>query len=265
MEFLEWLRENDHCIDWQMFVGPWDAMQCRHNPFRNDQIDTILHASAILETDKPSILDLGCGPGGLGSRIFQQIPEAQYYGVDGDPLMLSAMQHLLPGSNAHPLQFDLRTVGWELHYRGQFDAVISLTALHWLSKDHLKQLYKAMHTVLKPGGRLVVGDPYLPVEPSDKARLKAFQDVRVAKEKGSTWDEFWTTFFSKYPVKEIYTQYHVALGYQEPFEGSDDGYPAEFYNGSLAEAGFEPVSIYWMSGLRIVYGGTKRAQRVKVE
>ena len=257
MELLGWLRENDSRIDWRMFAEPWDAMQRKHNPFRDDQIDMILLASTVPDLRTPSILDLGCGPGVLGSRILRLLPEAQYYGVDGDPLMLSAMKHLLPGSNVHPLHGDLRTFGWELPYGCQFDAVISLTALHWLSEDHLRQLYKAMYAVLKPGGRLVVGDPYLPIDPSDQAILKAFQDERIALEKGFTWNEFWTAFFDSYSIREVYTQYHIALGYQEPFEGSDDGYSPVFYRDSLAEAGFQPVSTYWMSGLRIVYGGTK--------
>jgi SAM-dependent methyltransferase len=257
MELLTWLQENDSRVDWQIFAGPWAAMQRKHNPFRDDQINSILDASAVLDVPRPNILDLGCGPGILGSRILGLKPDAQYYGVDGDPLMLSAMQHLLPARNVHPVLVDIRTVSWELQYREQFDAAISLTALHWLSRDHLKQLYKAVYAVLKPGCRLVVGDPYLPTESSDKAKRKTVQDEKSVIEKGSTWNEFWTAFFDRYPIKELYTQYHVSLGYQEPFEGSDDGYPATFYKESLAEAGFEPVSIYWMSGLRIVYGGTK--------
>jgi SAM-dependent methyltransferase len=257
MDFITWLKENDSLIDWQLFDDPWDAMQRRHNQFRDDQIDFILRASGLLEIQAARILDLGCGPGILGRRALLNRANAEYFGVDGDPLMLAAMQHLVPGSNVHPLQIDLRKTGWVLQYQAQFDAVISLTALHWLSQNHLKQLYRAIYSVLKPGGHLVIGDPYLPFEPTEKDQLKAFQDERIALEKGITWDDFWKAFFERYPIKDAYTEYHRSLGYQEPFEGSDDGYPITFYENALTEAGFSSVTTYWKSGLRIVYGGSK--------
>jgi SAM-dependent methyltransferase len=258
IHFIPWLQENKSRIDWQIFAEPWDAMQRKHNPFPDDQVDTILRASSVLDLPTPQILDLGCGPGILGKHLIRIRPQTQYFGADGDPLMLAALQSLLPDANVHPLHIDLRKPSWMLQYQGKFDSVVSLTALHWLSKDHLKQLFKAIHEVLKPGGRLVIGDPYLPNNESDRFRLKAFQDERISVEKGSTWNEFWDSFFEMYPVRDAYTNYHISLGYQEPFEGSDEGYPLSFYEGSLAEAGFHPVTIFWMSGLRVVYGGTKR-------
>ena len=133
VDLLSWLNENNYLIDWQVFAEPWDAMQLRHNPFREEQIGTIAYLSAVSGVPSPCILDLGCGPGILGRRLLVSMPEAQYYGVDGDPLMLAAMQRLLPKKNVHPLRIDLRSVGWALDYQGIFDAVLSLTALHWLS------------------------------------------------------------------------------------------------------------------------------------
>jgi SAM-dependent methyltransferase len=170
------------------------------------------------------------------------------------------MQHLVPGNEVHPLHVDLRATGWMQPYQGQFDAVVSLTALHWLSPEHLQQLYRGILGVLKPGGRLVVGDPYLPADPVERAQLKAFQDERMASEPGATWSEFWAGFFTRYPIEEAYTRYHLFIGYQEPFEGAEDGYSLSFYEESLTQAGFESISVFWMGGLRIVYGGAKPVQ-----
>jgi trans-aconitate methyltransferase len=259
MDLVSWLTENDHLIDWQVFGEPWDAMQRRHNPFRDDQIGSILHLSINSQELRPCILDLGCGPGILGRRLLQRNPDAQYYGADGDPLMLAAMQRLLAGRSVHPLRVDLRSTGWVLDHQSRFDCVMSLTALHWLSKDHLHAFNRALWSVLKPGGRLLVGDPYFPSIESARPALKAFQAERSALEKGPTWEEFWTALFNRYPMKDVYAEYHRTVGYQEPFEGTDDGYPIAFHMESLTDAGFAMASVFWMSGLRIVYGGTKPA------
>jgi SAM-dependent methyltransferase len=257
VDLPEWLQENMLLIDWKLFAEPWNAMQRRHNPFRDEQIDAILQMASVDSRKGMSVLDLGCGPGILGSRILKNNPEAHYFGADGDPLMLAAMQVLLPRNRVHPINIDLRTTGWILNYIEKIDVAVSLTALHWLSKTHMKNLFTSIFKVLKPGGRLIVGDPYLPENAETFLRLKAIQEERIAREKGQTWGEFWAIFFEKYPIKDLYTEYHKVLGYQEPFEGSDDGYPIEFYMGALNEAGFHNASVYWTSGLRIVYGGTK--------
>ena len=74
---------------------------------------------------------------------------------------------------------------------------------------------------------------------------------------GQSWAEFWEAFFGKYPIKELYTNYHIEKGYQIPFEGSDDGYPLSSHLRTLKEVGFSSVSVFWKADLRAVYGGTK--------
>jgi hypothetical protein len=75
--------------------------------------------------------------------------------------------------------------------------------------------------------------------------------------KGQTWLEFWQRIFSRYPSKEMYDEYHRMSGYQEPFEGSEQGYALSFHLDTLEDAGFRETAVYWSSGLRAVYGGRK--------
>jgi trans-aconitate methyltransferase len=84
MNFETWLEENDQLIDWNLFSLPWDSMQLKHNPFRQEQIEAILHSSGVLHKESPIVLDLGCGPGILGRHILNKRPKAQYFGIDGD-------------------------------------------------------------------------------------------------------------------------------------------------------------------------------------
>jgi hypothetical protein len=110
---------------------------------------------------------------------------------------------------------------------------------------------------LKPGGTFMVGDPYQPEDLEDRRKLQSQQEQLIEKQDGSTWTEFWEGFFARHPVQEIYVEYHKSKGYQEPFEGSEEGYPLPFQMNALQGAGFERTTVYWKAGLRAVYGGTK--------
>jgi SAM-dependent methyltransferase len=173
-------------------------------------------------------------------------------------LMLAAMQHLLQGNHVHALHLDVRKAGWSRPYKASFDSVISLTALHWLSQEHQRKTYRAAFDALKPGGTLVVGDPYRPEDPEEWKKLDALHRERASAQMGQTWEEFWRSFFDEHPIEQIYTEYHREMGYQIPFEGSDDGYPLSSHMENLRDAGFRPVSVFWKADLRAVYGGRKQ-------
>jgi SAM-dependent methyltransferase len=252
-----WLSENDARVDWSLFSLPWDSMQLRHNPFREEQIEAILRSARVFEKESPIVLDLGCGPGVLGRLLMREKPMAQYYGLDGDPLMLAAMQHLVQGEHVHALREDLRETEWSRPLLGRFDSVISLTALHWLSVEHQRQIYLAAFEVLKPGGTFIVGDPYQPEDIEEWKKLETLHEERASRQNGQTWGEFWESFFNRYSIKQLYTEYHIQEGYQIPFEGSDDGYPLSSHLKALREIGFSSVSVFWTADLRAVYGGTK--------
>jgi SAM-dependent methyltransferase len=253
----EWLKENELVVDWNLFFSPWDEMQLKHNPFRQAQIEAIFASAHIREKQSPIVLDLGCGPGVLGRQLANEKPLGEYFGLDGDPLMLAAMHRLLQGKRVRALQEDLRKTEWSRGLAGHFDSVVSLTALHWLSQAHQNETYLAAFGVLKPGGSFIVGDPYLPEDSKVRERLEALHYKRAAKLRGQTWQEFWQSFFEKYPIEQMYTDYHKEKGYQIPFEGSDEGYPISYHIKALRAVGFIDVSVFWKSDLRVVYGGKK--------
>jgi SAM-dependent methyltransferase len=89
------------------------------------------------------ILDLGCGDGVLAARIAAA--GASVVAVDAAPDMVAAARtrgldaRVLPGQS---LQFD-----------GEFDAVFSNAALHWMRPAEL--VLAGVHRALRPGGRFV--------------------------------------------------------------------------------------------------------------
>jgi SAM-dependent methyltransferase len=89
------------------------------------------------------ILDLGCGDGALTARIAEL--GAAVVGVDAAPDMVAAAQ-------ARGL--DARVIpGQSLPFVGEFDAVFSNAALHWMRPA--EAVLAGVHRALRPGGRFV--------------------------------------------------------------------------------------------------------------
>lgn len=99
-------------------------------------------------TSDEAILDVGCGTGRLTSEIVTRAPGAVVTGVDRSSAMLQqARRHF--GSVAFFAQADGIALPFPMH----FDAVFSTATFHWI-KDH-DALFREIHRVLMPGGRLV--------------------------------------------------------------------------------------------------------------
>jgi trans-aconitate methyltransferase len=106
-----------------------------------------LLAGSLVEALEPKagerILDLGCGDGFLTQRLAES--GATMVGVDSSPQMVAAAQER--GVDARYAS------GEALPFDGEFDAVFSNAALHWMT-DH-DAVLRGVYRALKPGGRFV--------------------------------------------------------------------------------------------------------------
>jgi trans-aconitate methyltransferase len=101
----------------------------------------------VLELLAPSpgerILDLGCGDGVLTEKIVAA--GATVIAVDAGPDMVAA---------ARARGIDARVMdGQRLTFSGEFDAVFSNAALHWMRDQ--EAVLSAVRRALEPGGRFV--------------------------------------------------------------------------------------------------------------
>jgi len=258
MRIVEWTKENRDNVDWNSLFLRWERMQMVHNPYRNEQKETIYRVSGIDSIAKARVLDLGCGPGSLVKYFLRRKEDVEFTAVDIDPFLLAVFENtLVSGSSVTILRKDTRDGSWFRQYEGSFDAVISLTSLHWLSQKNQKTLYRRIYSVLKDGGVFANGDPYLPTDETVRSRLAELQKEKAKAVMGETWDEYWESIYSKYHIKDLLDEAKQFLFHWEDFEGCDDGYTTDFYLESLREAGFKKADVYWQGGLRIVYGGVK--------
>lgn len=89
------------------------------------------------------VLDLGCGDGRLTSEIATR--GAEVVGVDGSPELLAVAR----SRGLTVVEGD----GHQLPFAGEFNAVFSNAALHWMIRP--KEVIEGVRRALKPGGRFV--------------------------------------------------------------------------------------------------------------
>lgn len=89
------------------------------------------------------ILDLGCGDGALTAELAAT--GAKVIGVDASPAQIAAAR--ARGLDAREMAGDALT------FAGEFDAVFSNAALHWMTRQDA--VIASVFRALKPGGRFV--------------------------------------------------------------------------------------------------------------
>jgi len=109
---------------------------------REHQVDRLL-----LDGDE-TVLDAGCGTGGVTRLLLERLPRGHVIAVDGSRSMVDRARAELPAGT------DVREADLlELELEQPVDAVLSTATFHWIL-DH-PRLFSRLHAALKPGGRLV--------------------------------------------------------------------------------------------------------------
>lgn len=120
----------------------WNAEQyAKHARFVSDLGMPVVELLAPLSGER--ILDLGCGDGALTKKLAGI--GCNVVGVDASADMIAA---------AKALGLDARVMdGHALQFDGEFDAVFSNAALHWLKQP--ERVVAGVWRALRPGGRFV--------------------------------------------------------------------------------------------------------------
>jgi trans-aconitate 2-methyltransferase len=94
-----------------------------------------------------TVLDAGCGSGGVTQLLIERLPRGHVIAVDAAPSMVEHARAQL-GDRATVMQSDLQ----ELVLDEPVDAVFSNAVFHWVPDHDL--LFRRLHAALRPGGRI---------------------------------------------------------------------------------------------------------------
>jgi len=93
-----------------------------------------------------TVLDAGCGSGGVTQLLLERLPHGRVIAVDASPDMVAKAREVLPGVEVR--EADLQA----LELEEPVDAVFSNAVFHWVP-DHAR-LFARLAAALRPGGRL---------------------------------------------------------------------------------------------------------------
>lgn len=237
----------------QMWLDRWDAQQEHYIPDREERFAVIADVVATLGP-APSVIDLGAGPGSLSVRLLDRLPGARVVAVDADALLLGLARAAYGDRRGFQvLERDLRRSGWPDDLRtaigGTVDAVVSTTALHWLTSTELAAVYTACARLLRPGGLLVNGDHV--DEPADRPRLASLvttvRESRRARQgvlDREDWAGWWDAVAAAPELAHL-----VADRGPRPIEHTVPEVPTlADHTALLRAAGFAEVGTVWQSG-----------------
>lgn len=125
-------------------------------PMADEQIDTLLRIINAANPEPLTVLDIGCGDGILGKAILERYPSSRCVFLDfSEPMIKSARKNLEKlESRAELVDGDFSVESWTKLVKagGPFDVVVSGLAIHHLTDERKKEIYKEVYGLLKPGG-----------------------------------------------------------------------------------------------------------------
>jgi tRNA (cmo5U34)-methyltransferase len=118
------------------------------------------------------VLDLGTGDGHMLAIVCSHRPDVAGIGIDISPTLLEAARRRFgPGSGIQLLNHDMArslSPDW-----GSFDLVVSALAIHHLSDERKRLLYREIFELLVPGGLFCNVDVVAAPTPALHARAQA--------------------------------------------------------------------------------------------
>jgi len=219
-------------------------------PRRADQLATLTELLPWPREAAVTLLDLGAGFGALTERILARYSRAMITCVDGSVEMLAlARERLAPyGSRIRLHLADLANDSWSSGIEGSFAGAVSALAIHHLSDDHKRELYREIYDRLALGGLFLNNDIVAPpraLKPQyETLILHAIQDQdRIKRGRERTLGDIQAEMREQLRLAGEDHQSHIAaLGDQLRW---------------LEEAGFASVECHWKYLDFAVFGGVK--------
>jgi SAM-dependent methyltransferase len=238
-------------IDWQGWLQRWDAQQTGYLPEREARFTAMLDVLDMLLPEQFVALDLACGPGAISQRLLARFPHAASIAVDVDPVLLTLGQQALGdyGGRLRWVDADLREPAWAAQLGvTQVDAVLSTTALHWLSAAHLARVYQDLGQLLRPGGVVLNGDHmrFGPQLPTFRTLAHTTSERTVsasfAAGQGEDWRHWWAALAAEPGMITLFAERERRF----PEATHDETAPIyDLHIGALRDAGFREVGVIW--------------------
>lgn len=251
MRIEKWIKLNEGKVDSNSLFKEWVEMHSTHNLWREEQALIIIKVAESIEAENPTVVDFGCGAGGLSEYLLNSLKNVRIIGIDSNPFLLMIYRnHLAEYSDRFSLILGDMRKEETIRRAGDFQAVVSLTSLHNLSRDSMMKVYGFLYELLPKGGLFATAD----VITFSSDWFNTLNGSGRVKKPIIHMKDFWQTIKSKYGIAEEIDEMNALTGIKDTPE---HGYPQSFYVNSLRWAGFKMAEVVFQAGNRIVYCGKK--------
>jgi tRNA (cmo5U34)-methyltransferase len=244
-------------------------------PRRAEQINLLIELLPYPVDAGISVLDLGAGFGAITEQILKHYARATVTCVDGSEAMVAHATERLRkyGERVKILKADLADSSWPSMLKplavGQaslpvypiagggkgegivFDAAVSAIAIHHLTHERKRELYREVFQLLAPGG-IFLNNDVVATPPALRARFEVL-NLAAIQEQERAQRGFARP--SQQIQAEMREQLRLAGGQHQSHIA-----PLGDQLAWLTEAGFESVDCYWRYLDLTIFGGVKERQ-----
>lgn len=241
-------------VDWADWLRRWDAQQSLHMNGREERFAAQLEALEHTVGDEFVALDIACGPGAISQRLLERFPKARAFAVDLDPLLLALGKGALGMYDGRLtwVHDDLNDPAWAERLAEKLggrplDAVLSSTALHWVSPGTLARIYRELGGLLRPGGVFLNAD-HMQYGPDRQTIRDLAQGVRQRKREATEgtnvedWARWWQAIEAEPALNELFQERERLFEWRDR-KWANAG--LDFQIGALKDAGFREVDTIW--------------------
>jgi SAM-dependent methyltransferase len=242
-------------VDWEWLQKEWDAQQETYMPDREERFEAMLDAVESVCGTPRRILDLAGGTGSISRRLLARWPEASSVIVDVDPALLKIAAGTFAGdARVRVCAADLAGPAW-LEALGEppasFDAVLTATALHWLTEERVAGVYGEVGGLLRAGGLFAnadhMPDPGL-AGPVGQA-IDEFAEARTVRVRASSgaadWEGWWRRLAAEPDLAAEVAQRHARFADRAGASHTESVLSSQWHADALRAAGFAQAGLVW--------------------
>lgn len=242
-------------INWADWLRRWDAQQSLHMNGREERFAAQLEALESTVGADIVVLDIACGPGAISQRLLEKFPQAQSFAVDLDPLLLALGKGALGTYDGRLtwIHDDLNDPAWAERLaeklRGrQLDAVLSSTALHWVSPGTLARVYRELGQLMRPGGVFLNADhmQFSLDRPTIREMAISIRQGRHAATQADgnveDWERWWQAIEAEPALNDLFQERQRLFTWRDRTWANAG---LDFQIAALKDAGFREVDTIW--------------------
>jgi SAM-dependent methyltransferase/GNAT superfamily N-acetyltransferase len=253
-------------VDWHDWYWRWERQQAAYIPLREPRFDAMLDFLGRTLPEKFVAIDLMCGLGAISRRLVHRFPSATVIAIDLDPVLMTIGRNVIGDCGGRIRWEEANLADQDWHQRlgiDKVDAVLSTTAIHWLSAGGIIDLYRQLADVIRPGGVFTDGDQMQYAFNQPVLRKAAQDEIDSHREAAFTrgaesWEAWWLALREQPALSKLFADRDRRFAWRPAASEKSIGSTAtsesttvqrhthfEVHRAGLLDAGFSEVDVIW--------------------